>query len=129
MYGDVGFGTTDKDGVCYIALDPVFAETINKNTELAIFLQREGDGDLWVAEKTSDYFVVKGTPNLRFAWEAKGAQQKLSCVRIEQINQDEGASAYEAEMETALSLSDSAYEDELKTEVILNEEFERIYGD
>jgi hypothetical protein len=74
MFGDVGEGLIDEDGLGYIYLDPIFAQTIDTKATYQVFLQKYGEGDCWVEERKPDYFVVKGTPGLKFGWELKGKQ-------------------------------------------------------
>lgn len=74
MFGDIGEGIIDEDGEAVIAIDDIFNETISTKIEYQVFLQKEGPGDCWVDSKQSAYFVVKGTPGLKFAWELKAKQ-------------------------------------------------------
>lgn len=83
MFGDVGEAVTDNLGICYIYLDDIFTETINTGIEYQVFLQKEGPGDLWVDSKESAFFIVKGTPNLRFSWEIKAKQRDYEYERLE----------------------------------------------
>lgn len=83
MFGDIGEAQTDESGVCYIYLDDIFQETINTDIEYQVFLQKEGQGDLWVDSKESAYFIVKGTPRLKFAWEIKAKQKDFEYYRLE----------------------------------------------
>ena len=82
-FADIGSGTLDTDGICYIELDNVFLATINTDMEYFVFLQKEGPGDIWVADKQKTYFEVKGTPNLKFAWEIKARQRGYEKHRLE----------------------------------------------
>lgn len=83
MFGDVGDGQISEDGKCYIWLDPIFAQTIS-TYGYQVFLQKCGDGDCWIAEKTPNYFVVQGTPSLEFSWELKAKQSDYDQRRLEQ---------------------------------------------
>ncbi len=83
MFGDIGEAETDKSGVCYIYLDDIFTETINTGIEYQVFLQKEGQGDLWVDSKETAYFIVKGTPGLKFSWEIKARQLDYEYERLE----------------------------------------------
>lgn len=85
-FGDMGTGKTDDSGACYVYFDPVFAETVNTSVEYCVFLQKEGDGDIWTAKKTEDYFLVQGTPNLPFSWEVKVKQTGYEYMRMENYN-------------------------------------------
>lgn len=82
MFGDVGEGVLDDTGECVIALDDVFRETI-AGMRYQVFLQKEGRGDIWVDSKESAFFVVQGTPGLRFAWEIKAVQKGYEITRLE----------------------------------------------
>jgi len=82
MFGDVGEGVIGEDGLCYITLDAVFAQTIS-TTQYQVFLQKYGDGDCWVHERRGAYFIVKGTPGLAFGWEIKAKQADFDQLRLE----------------------------------------------
>lgn len=71
MIGDIGEGVTDENGECYVYLNDTYSESIQNNCEYQVFLQKEGNGNIWVEEKNKYYFVVNGTENLKFAWEIK----------------------------------------------------------
>ena len=83
-FGDIGTAKTDENGYCYVSIDSIFAETANTEIEYTVFLQKEGQGDIWVEEKTSAYFVVKGTPNLPFSWELKAVQLGFETYRLDE---------------------------------------------
>lgn len=83
MFGDIGEATTDENGECYLFLDDIFQETVTTSIEYQVFLQKEGQGDIWIEEKAERYFVVKGTPNLKFAWEIKAKQKDYEYERLE----------------------------------------------
>ena len=82
-FGDIGTGKTDENGEAFISIDDIFDETVNTNVEYSVFLQKEGQGDLWVDEKNHSFFVVKGTPNLKFSWELKAVQRGFEKNRLE----------------------------------------------
>lgn len=86
MFGDIGTGKTGEDGLCYIYFDPVFIETVSTDCSYQVFLQKEGQGNIWVQEKTKEYFVVKGTPDLTFSWEAKVKQRDYEYERLEMFD-------------------------------------------
>lgn len=97
MFGDIGTGQTDESGKCYIYFDPVFQETVSTDYTYCVFLQKEGKGDIWISEKTADYFLVEGTPNLAFSWEAKVKQRDYEYRRLDPLDrsQDEQDTDYE----------------------------------
>lgn len=109
MFGDIGSGVIGSDGVCYVEIDDVFAETSSTNISYQVFLQKCGEGDLWVSEKSSAYFVVKGTPNLPFDWEIKAKQSGFETVRLE----DDDLEAASEDDGTSLDGIVEAYEEEL----------------
>ena len=88
MFGDIGEGALDASGICYVSIDDIFAETTRTDISYQVFLQKEGRGDLWIAEKTPAYFVVEGTPNLSFAWELKAKQKDYEFERLEEYDAD-----------------------------------------
>ena len=45
-----------------------------------MFLQKEGHGDLWVDEKDPLFFIVKGTPELKYSWELKAIQKDYGTI-------------------------------------------------
>ena len=83
MFGDIGDGITDEEGVSVISIDDIFAETIRGDLNYQVFLQKCGPGELWVEERTPTYFVVKGTPNMKFSWELKAKQAGYETERLE----------------------------------------------
>ena len=88
LFGDIGECVIDSDGLAYVDIDDIFTETIGKS-EYQVFLQREGEGDCWIAEKAPRYFVVKGTPGLKVAWELKAKQKDYETIRLEERNSNE----------------------------------------
>ena len=83
MFGDIGSGTIDEDGFCHVAIDDIFTETARTDLAYQVFLQKCGEGDLWVSEKRQTHFVVRGTPGLSFDWELKAKQAGFSDLRLE----------------------------------------------
>ena len=81
-FGDIGTGKLNGEGECVISIDEIFAETVSKTCEYVIFLQKEGSGDIWIEAKECDYFVVKGTPGMKFAWEIKRPQKDYEYTRL-----------------------------------------------
>lgn len=82
MFGDIGEGVIGEDGLCYVTIDPIFAQTITTDN-YQVFLQKYGDGDCYVMERKPGWFVVAGTPGLAFGWEIKGKQQDYDQLRLE----------------------------------------------
>jgi hypothetical protein len=84
QFGDIGFGRTDSDGLCVVMIDEIYRDTIESGAEYAVFLQKEGQGDIWVDRKEDGYFVVKGTPDMPFSWEMKGVQKGFHLSRLDE---------------------------------------------
>lgn len=84
MFGDVGSGEIGEDGNCYIAIDPVFSATVNLDCEYQVFLQKYGSGDVWVSERTPAFFIVSGSPRLKFGWEIKAKQLGYEQNRLDE---------------------------------------------
>ena len=74
----VGKATIDTTGSCKITFlnsslygyDVVPPNFNDSSVEMySVFLQKYGQGDLWVEKVLSGYFIVSGTPGLEFRWE------------------------------------------------------------
>ena len=90
FFGDIGESVISDDGTCMIDIDDIFQESANVGIKYYVFLQREGEGDCWIAEKEQNYFIVKGTPGLKFSFEIKARQAKYEHMRFA----DPGDTAY-----------------------------------
>lgn len=82
-FGDIGEGKLNDDGECIIYIDDIFAECVNLDVKYQVFLQKYGQGDIWVEERNPSYFVVKGAPNIAFGWELKAVQLHYEDVRLD----------------------------------------------
>jgi hypothetical protein len=82
MFGDIGEAVIGDDGLCYITLDAVFAQTVVTD-QYQVFLQKYGPGDCWVRERNGACFVVEGTPGMKFGWEVKAKQRDYDQLRLE----------------------------------------------
>lgn len=111
-FGDIGSGCTDNTGKCYIDIDDIFSETVNIGVEYQVFLQKEGQGDIWVEEKTDSYFVVKGTENLKFSWEIKAIQRDYEFERLEKFDNSEKEEVIDYEKEYMEEINDLIKEQE-----------------
>lgn len=90
FFGDIGESVISDDGTCMIDIDDIFQESANVGIKYYVFLQREGEGDCWIAEKEQNYFIVKGTPGLKFSFEIKARQIEYEHMRFT----DRGDTAY-----------------------------------
>lgn len=86
--GDFGGGVIGDDGIAIIMIDDIFQESTDTEIEYYVFLQNEGEGQTWIAEKTNTYFKVKGTPGLHFAWELKAKQKNKEFIRFNAGKED-----------------------------------------
>lgn len=121
-FGDIGEAKLDETGTCYIFLDDIFRETVNTECQYQVFLQKYGEGDLWVSERTTDYFIVKGAPNLSFGWEIKARQLGYESERLEKFVHEEEDTHIDYVSEA------QSYIDDLYKEVFNYEESDERYG-
>lgn len=98
-FGDIGEASLDEKGLCYVFVDDVFYETINTSCNYQVFLQKYGQGDLWIKERTPTHFIVEGTPNLSFAWELKARQAGYEYERLDKFNMPEEEAVIDYELE------------------------------
>lgn len=123
LFGDLGCGRTNNKGIAIIDIDPIFAETVSAGAEYQVFLQKEGSGDIWVEEKEQEYFVVKGTPNLKFSWEIKCMQKGFEHLRLNEESQiptvSKDITNYEIDSENIINTTLYDYDKEM--EELINE--------
>lgn len=86
-FGDIGTGEILGDGECFVEIDPIFAETVSLE-DYVVFLQAEGDGKCYIAEKYADGFIVAGTPGLKFAYEIKAKQKGFENIRLDEYKEE-----------------------------------------
>lgn len=86
MFGDCGSSQLNGSGEDLVPIDDILLEAINSGIEYQVFLQKEGPGDIWIEEKTPLYFSVKGTPNLKYAWEIKALQRDYEHIRWDDVS-------------------------------------------
>jgi hypothetical protein len=73
-FTDYGFGQLQK-GVAVVPIDPVFAQTVNLQQPYLVFLEEFGPDELYVSQRTPEYFEVranKGKPNVEFCYRLVG---------------------------------------------------------
>ena len=85
-FGDYGSGALDKSGECVIFIDPVFIQTVSPECGYQVFVQKYGRGDIWVEERTQEYFIIKGTAGLKFGWNAVFHQKGYELDRAEIVD-------------------------------------------
>lgn len=115
-FGDIGSGTTDADGLCYVSIDDIFAETASTSAAYQVFLQKCGQGDLWVEEKRPTHFVVRGTPSLAFDWEVKARQTGFENLRLESDDLRESGDGEHRDARAAVRETEGLYDGETDVE-------------
>lgn len=118
IFGDIGEASISEDGTCLIDIDDIFQESTNVEIEYYVFLQKEGDGDCWVDKKEQTYFIVKGTPGLKFAFEIKARQADYEHMRFADVSETAYDRAIDTDMPEpdygeSLEVSEPDYEKEL----------------
>lgn len=81
-FGDIGEGEV-KDGRCEIIIDPIFAETVNTELPYQVFISPYGRGQIWVAERLTDRFIIEGD-DIAFGWEIKAKRKGFEDIRLEE---------------------------------------------
>lgn len=120
-FTDFGSGSTDADGLCYVEIDDVFAETARTDMAYQVFLQACGRGELWVEEKAPSYFVVHGAPNLAFDWQLKAHQKGYEFDRMEVQSMQQAVDAEVSE------LSDDPIGELYSDELLYAKKMEALY--
>lgn len=82
MFGDIGESVIGEDGYAYIYLDPRFLDVADTSS-YSVFLQRYAEGTLELELRTPQYFKVRGTPGIHFAWEVKAKQAGYTTTRLD----------------------------------------------
>lgn len=89
MFGDIGESVVNADGFVYVALDPIFVETVNTvENKYYVSLTPYGKGELYIYDLCSDNFVVRGKPGLKFSWEVKAKQRGFEPLKLEKQNKE-----------------------------------------
>ena len=87
MFGDVGEGVIDETGICIIALEDIFSETIDLNNAYQVFLQPYGEGNCYVKERNKYFFTVSGSIGLKFGWHIMAHQAGFNLYRNEKYEE------------------------------------------
>jgi hypothetical protein len=84
-FSDYGFGRL-TDGAAFIAIDPVFAETVNLDQPYHVFVQPYGDAELYVSRRTPMGFEVclrAGDANVEFSYRLVAARRGYENTHLE----------------------------------------------
>ena len=82
-FGDIGESRT-INGESTVWIDDIFKEIISTEVDYQVFITKYGRGDIWVEERTQDYFVVKSENDINFGWEIKGKRKGYEKYRLEE---------------------------------------------
>ncbi len=91
------FGTAQlQNGVAQVAVDPLFAQTVNTEYAYHVFLTANGDcRGLYVAKKTSTLFEVRelggGRSNVSFDYRIVAKRRGYETVRLQEVPAAESA--------------------------------------
>ena len=83
-FADIGSGIVSDVGSTTVFIDPIFAETVDMNSEYQVFIT-SSSAHVYV-KKEYDSFTVYGEVGTSFDWMICSKQKNYSAVRMEQIN-------------------------------------------
>lgn len=81
-FGDIGFGTINKDGECIISIDDMFSECVNTEIKYHVFTQVY-NGAINTIERYPTYIIIKGIADTEFSWEIKAKRKGYENDRLE----------------------------------------------
>ncbi|MFO7742674.1 MAG: hypothetical protein R6X31_10225 [Anaerolineae bacterium] len=84
-FTDYGFGTLEG-GDKVVAMDPIFAETVNLNEPYHVFVEPYGPASLYVTDRTPTGFVVRareGEPDVEFSYRIVAKRLEYEDHRLE----------------------------------------------
>lgn len=120
-FSDYGTAKLDDDGICYIWIDPIFAETVNPAYTPTVFLTPYGGGQIWVADIKHDVITVNGEPGLLFAWESRYEQWNCDQGRLREYKfEDRICGEKDFDGDAAVNLEHAAPNMELLADEYLN---------
>lgn len=105
-FGDIGTGKINSLGYDIVPIDYLFRNAIDTDVEYCVFLQKEGNGDLWVDEKDPLFFIVKGTPELNYSWELKAVQRDYGTIYMNEEYSDFQMSSNDSEDSEVIAVLD-----------------------
>ncbi len=80
LLGDIGENRV-INGRVEIPIHQAFKESVDISN-YHVFLTKYGKGDIWVSERTEEYFVVEGDNDVSFSWEIKANRKDASINRF-----------------------------------------------
>jgi hypothetical protein len=94
-FSDYGFGKLEN-GRARILIDPGFAQTVSLDQPYHVFVQPYGDAELYIADRTSLGFVVRGRsgdPSAEFGYRVVAKRQGFEAHRLERAPWADGSAA------------------------------------
>lgn len=86
VFEDFGESKTDEKGIAVVKIDNLFKDTVSVDKGYFVALQEYGEGKVFVDSRNKDAFIVRGTPNLKFAWRITAKQKGYEDIRMEVLN-------------------------------------------
>jgi hypothetical protein len=87
VFHDSGTGIFDENGECYIFIDPILLEGINtKMADYQVYLTSYKGANAEILDKSSEYFVVCGTPNTKFDWLIRAERKGMERLRFNEAD-------------------------------------------
>lgn len=98
-FGDIGYGTINNDGECFVAIDEIFQECVNINLPYHVFTQVY-IGSITSIDRQVGHFIVKGEIGTEFSWELKAKRlgYELKRMEIQDITQEDKETITEPEL-------------------------------
>lgn len=116
-FGDIGSGQL-VDKKCVIWIEDIFKEVVNVDMNYQVFLSKYGRGDIWISERTPNYFVVEGENDIEFGWELKAKRKGFETSRLEIIeNKPEIDMDFKIEEEDQRDMNETTVTDYYLTEM------------
>lgn len=84
-FSDHGFGKVEN-GRAWIAIDPIFAETVSLERAYHVFIEEYGDAELYVSKRTSTGFEVKlsrGQQDVEFSYRLMAKRRGFEDRRLD----------------------------------------------
>ena len=86
VFSDIGSSICDEEGLAFISIDPIFAETIEEDCVYKVFYTQTNDKKIYqVKEKQNSYFTILGEPGATFDWIIYAPQKGYQNDRFEEV--------------------------------------------
>ena len=88
-FSDIGSGIITDNNRITVFFDPVFAETVDQETDYQVFITRTSVFEISFVEKFNGYFIVHGANGASFDWMLTAKQRDYSMTRLECVSETE----------------------------------------